>query len=457
MSTQITQPTQLKPSRPTPPPRKSKARTRLLVFALIFLGLGALWFFVIQPRSGQRSQTPQFGRHAFMNSVMPVGIGVAEKGDIPITLEGLGTVTPLATVTVKTQLNGQLTQIVFTEGQLVKKGDFLAQIDPQIYQAQLEQYQGQLVRDQGLLDDARLDLARYKKLASQDSIAFQQVDTQEATVKQDEGNVLVDQAQIQTVKVNLAYCHIVSPVDGIVGIRQVDQGNYVQTSDANGIVVITQMQPMSVIFTVSEDKISKVVKRLRDGATLPVTAYDRTDTTAIASGTLSTTDNQVDTSTGTVKLRAMFPNDKDELFPQQFVNARLLVDTLKATIVVPTAAIQLGAPGSYVYVVNSDSTVSVRVVKTGPSDGQRTAIVSGLESGETVVTDGVDRLFDGARVQLPGKQPLNDPPSKPHQGVGRPNGSGSPREHHHNWNGNGNSSGGPQRKPPGASNSEPGS
>jgi membrane fusion protein, multidrug efflux system len=382
-----------------------------------------------------------------MNSVMPVGIAAAENGDIPITLEGLGTVTPLATVTVKTQLNGLLTQIAFTEGQLVKKGDFLAQIDPQIYQAQLEQYQGQLVRDQGLLDDAKLDLARYKKLASQDSIAFQQVDTQEATVKQDEGNVLVDQAQIQTAKVDLAYCHIVSPVEGIVGIRQVDQGNYVQTSDANGIVVITQMQPMSVIFTVPEDKISKVVKRLRDGATLPVTAYDRTDTNEIASGTLSTTDNQVDTSTGTVKLRAMFPNDKDELFPQQFVNARLLVDTLKDAIVVPTAAIQLGAPGSYVYVVNSDSTVSVRVVKTGPSDGQRTAILSGLESGETVVTDGVDRLFDGAKVQLPGKQSADDASSRPHPSV-RP--SGSPREHRHNWNGNGK--GNEQRKRPADSN-----
>jgi multidrug efflux system membrane fusion protein len=453
MSTQITQPTQLKPSPVSPPPRKSKAPGRLLFFGLILLGLGALWFWVLQPRIGQQPKTPQFGRHAFMNAAMPVGIAVAEKGEIPIILQGLGTVTPLATVTVKTQLNGLLTQIAFTEGQLVKRGDFLAQIDPQIYQAQLQQYQGQFVRDQGLLDDARLDLARYKKLASQDSIAFQQVDTQEATVKQDEGNVLVDQAEIQTAKVNLAYCHIVSPVDGIVGIRQVDQGNYVQTSDANGIVVITQMQPMSVIFTVPEDKISRVVKRLRDGATLPVTAYDRTDTTEIASGTLSTTDNQVDTSTGTVKLRAMFPNDKDELFPQQFVNARLLVDSLKDAIVVPTPAIQLGAPGSYVYVVNSNSTVSVRVVKTGPSDGQRTAILSGLESGETVVTDGVDRLFDGAKVQLPGKQPSNDTPGRPQQGFGRPNGGGSPREHHHNWNGNG----GPQRKPPADSNSGAGS
>jgi membrane fusion protein, multidrug efflux system len=444
MSTQITQPTQLKPSPVSPPPRKPRARGRLLVFGLILLGLGALWLGVIRPRMSQQPQPSQFGRHAFMNSLMPVGTAVAEKGDIPITLEGLGTVTPLATVTVKTQLNGLLTLIAFIEGQLVKKGDFLAQIDPQIYQAQLEQYQGQLVRDQGLLDDARLDLARYKKLASQDSIAFQQVDTQEATVKQDEGNVLVDQAQIQTAKVDLAYCHIVSPVDGLVGIRQVDQGNYVQTSDTNGIVVITQMQPMSIIFTVPEDHISQVLKRLRDGATLPVTAYDRTDTTEIAQGTLATTDNQVDTSTGTVKLRAMFPNDKDELFPQQFVNARLLVDTLKDAVVVPTAAIQLGAPGSYVYVVNSDSTVSVRVVKTGPTDGPRTAIVSGLDLGQTVVTDGVDRLYDGAKVQLPGKPaPGDSAGGRPHPS-GRP--SGSPREHHHNWNGNGN--GGPQRKPP---------
>ena len=444
MSTQITQPTQLKPSPPSPPPRKPKVRARLLVFAVILLGLGALWFWVIRPRLGQQQQPAQFGRHAFMNSVMPVGIAVAEKGDIPIIFEGLGTVTPLATVTVKTQINGQLTQIAFKEGQLVKKGDFLAQIDPRIYQAQLEQYQGQLVRDQALLADAKLDLARYQKLAAQDSIAFQQVDTQQATVKQDEGNVLVDQAQIDTAKVNLVYCHIESPVDGLVGIRQVDEGNYVQTSDTNGIVVITQMQPMSVIFTIPEDKISQVIKRLRSGATLAVTAYDRSDTTEITSGTLATTDNQVDTSTGTVKLRAMFPNDKEELFPQQFVNARLLVDTLKDAIVVPTAAIQLGAPGSYVYVVNPNSTVSIRVVKTGPADAQRTAILSGLELGETVITDGVDRLYDGAKVQLPGKPPLDDPAGRPHQPPDRP--GGSPREHHRNWNGNGGSN--EQRKRP---------
>jgi multidrug efflux system membrane fusion protein len=416
------------------------------VFALILLALAAGWFWVIRPRAGQQQPPAQFSKRAFMNSVMPVGIAVAEKGDVPVMFEGLGTVTPLATVTVKTQINGQLTRIAFKEGQLVKKGDFLAQIDPRIYQAQLEQYQGQLVRDQALLANAKLDLARYQKLAAQDSIAFQQVDTQQATVKQDEGNVLVDQAQVDTAKVNLAYCHIESPVDGIVGIRQVDAGNYVQTGDSNGIVIITQMQPMSVIFTIPEDKISQVTKRLHDGVTLPVTAYDRTNTTQIATGTLATTDNQVDTSTGTVKLRAMFPNDKEELFPQQFVNARLLVDTLKDAVVVPTPAIQLGAPGSYVYVVNSsDSTVSVRVVKTGPSDGQRTAILSGLELGETVVTGGVDRLYDDAKVQLPGKLPVDDAGGRPHEPpFARP--SGSPREHHRNWNGSGNGDGNEQRK-----------
>ena len=340
-----------------------------------------------------------------MSAVMPVGVAVAQKGDLPITLEGLGTVTPLATVTVKTQINGQLTQIAFHEGQRVKTGDFLAQIDPRLYQAQLEQYQGQLVRDQASLADAKLDLARYQKLNSQDSIARQQVDTQAALVQQDEGNVQVDQAQIDTAKVNLAYCHIQSPVDGVVGIRQVDQGNYVTTGDTNGIVIITQMQPMSVIFTLPEDDISQVIKRIQDGVTLTVTAYDRTDTTAIATGTLSTTDNQVDTTTGTVKLRAMFPNDKEELFPQQFVNARLLVDTLDDTVLVPVAAVQHGLPGTYVYVVNPDNTVSVRKIKAGPTDGQNVSIESGISPGEKVVVDGVDRLRDGAKVTIPAENP----------------------------------------------------
>ena len=379
-----------------------------MVFGLILLGLAAVWFYVIKPHMGQEPAAIA-GRRAFMSNVMPVGVAAAQKGDLPITLEGLGTVTPLATVTVKTQINGLLTQIAFQEGQRVKKGDFLAQIDPRIYQAQLEQYQGQLVKDQALLADAKLDLARYQKLNSQDSIARQQVDTQTALVQQDQGAVQIDQAQIDTAKVNLDYCHITSPVDGVVGIRQVDQGNYVQTSDANGIVVITQIQPMSVMFTLPEDDISQVVKRIQDGATLPVTAYDRTDTTQIATGTLATVDNQVDTTTGTVKLRAMFSNDKEELFPQQFVNAHLLVDTLHDAVLVPVAAVQHGTPGTYVYVVNQDDTVSVRKIKAGPTDGQNTSVTAGLNPGEKVVIDGVDRLRDGAKVSIPAENPNPNP------------------------------------------------
>jgi multidrug efflux system membrane fusion protein len=303
-------------------------------------------------------------------------------------------------VTVKTQINGQLTEVAFKEGQLVNKGDFLAQIDPRPYQVALAQAEGQLAKDQALLKNAELDLARYKTLVAQNSIARQTLDTQVSTVQQNRGTVQADQALVDTQKLNLTYCRIVSPVGGRVGLRQVDPGNYVQTSDASGIVVITQLQPISVIFTLPEDDLPAVLRRIHAGAALAVTAFDRTGTTRLDSGSLETVDNQIDTSTGTVKLRAVFNNPEQILFPNQFVNIKLLVDTLHGATTVPSAAIQRGAPGTFVYVVKPDDTVAAQPVSLGPSDNRRVAVTNGLAPGQAVVTDGADRLKDGAKVRL---------------------------------------------------------
>ena len=374
------------------PARRSRLRWLLWVLlVLAIIGVG-VWYY---PKPENQPKTA--GRNQF-GGPTPVGVATVQKGDMPVTLTGLGTVTPLATVTVKTQINGYLVTVAFQEGQMVKKGDFLAQIDPRPYQVALEQAEGQLAKDQALLKNAQLDLQRYNTLVAQNSIATQTRDTQVSLVSQDQAAVKTDQAQVDAQKLNLVYAHIVSPVTGRVGLRQVDAGNYVQTSDPNGIVVVTQLQPISVIFTLPEDNLPAVMKQVHAGAALPVTAYDRTGTTELGKGRLETVDNQIDTTTGTVKLRAIFDNEQEILFPNQFVNVQLLVNTMKGVDIVPTAAIQHGAPGAFVYVVKPDQTAAVQKVKLGPGDGQQIAVLDGLQPGEKVVVDGSDRLREGAKV-----------------------------------------------------------
>ena len=341
------------------------------------------------------------GGRGGMNGPLTVGVASVTTADIPITINALGTVTPLATVTVHPQINGPLVRIAFTEGQTVKRGDLLVQIDPRPYQAAVDQADGQLKRDQALLANAKVDQERYKTLLAQDSISDQTYATQVATVLQDEATVASDRANLEVAKLNLEYCRITSPVAGLVGLRQVDVGNLMQASTTT-IVVVTQMQPMSVLFTVPEDSLSNILQRLRAGQKLTVDAFDRSMTNKIASGVLSNADNEIDPTTGTLKLRALFDNSKFELFPSQFVNVRLLLDTLHNAIVVPGAAMQQGASGSYLYVVNPDSTVSMRTVSAGPSSGDLVSISSGLKVGERVVVDGADQLRDGARVVMPG-------------------------------------------------------
>ncbi|WP_371142226.1 MdtA/MuxA family multidrug efflux RND transporter periplasmic adaptor subunit [Burkholderia cepacia] len=345
------------------------------------------------------------GPAAMANIPQPVQVATATQGEMPIVLSALGTVTPLANVTVKTQLSGYLQSVSFQEGQIVRKGDVLAQIDPRPYQVSLENAEGTHARDSALLATARLDLKRYQTLLSQDSIASQTVDTQASLVKQYEGAVKTDQAAIDSAKLNLTYARITAPVSGRVGLRQVDPGNYVTPGDADGIVVITQLQPMSVIFTTSEDNLPQILKQVNAGQKLSVTAYNRNNTVPLETGSLATLDNQIDTSTGTVKLRANFDNKEGMLFPNQFVNTRLLVDVMRNATIVPTSAVLTGSIGQFVYVVKPDNTVTVRKVTVGPVDGERTSIVSGVSLGERVVTDGSDRLREGAKISIPADKP----------------------------------------------------
>jgi membrane fusion protein, multidrug efflux system len=386
------------PAESPSPEAPARPRRRIVGFViglLVLIGLGYGAYLVLAPGS-QPSRSERAG-----SAPQSVGVATVGTGNIRVIYNGLGTVTPLQTVTVMTQINGQLTEVAFKEGQMVKAGDFLAQIDPRPYQLLEQQYEGQLVHDQGLLDQAKMDLARYQTLVSQNSIARQQAEDQVYLVKQYEGSVQLDQAQIDQEKLNLVYCHIVSPVTGRVGLRLVDPGNYVQTTNTSGIAVLTQLQPISVIFSLPEDNIPDVTAQTNAGTVLTATAYDRANVTELATGKITALDNQIDTTTGMVKFRAEFPNPDNALFPNQFVNVRVLVRTLANVITAPTAAVQRGEPGTYVYLVNPDDTVSVRPVTLGPSDNGMVQIVSGLNSGDRVVIDGTDRLADGARVTIP--------------------------------------------------------
>ncbi len=345
------------------------------------------------------------GERGGQNGPVAVAVARVTPGEIQVRIPALGTVTALANVTVRTQISGTLQKILFTEGQLVHEGQILAQIDPRPYEAALQTAQGNLRRDQALLADARLDLTRYEGLVKEDSIAAQTLDTQRALVDQYLGSVESDKGSVRTAEVNLLYTRIVSPVTGRVGIRQVDQGNYVTSGDTNGIVVVNQLQPISVLFSIPEDNVRPLMKKVTGGAPIQVEAYDRTNASKLAQGSLSTIDNEIDTTTGTVKLRARFDNADGSLFPNQFVNVSLLQDVLQNQLIMPNAAVRRGAPNgavtTFVYLVEADSTVTVRPVTLGVADGERVAVVAGLSAGDTVVTEGGDRLRDGAAVQLP--------------------------------------------------------
>ena len=375
----------------------------MLVLALLVVA-GVVWW----TRQEGGSQSGGAGRNGTPMSIVPETVG---KGDIGINIDALGTVTSLATVTIKSQISGYLMKIDFKEGDDVKKGDLLAEIDPRPYEAALAQAKGNLVRDEALLKGAQVDLARYQGLAAQNAVPRQTLDTQVALVAQDQGTVEADRAAVKSAEVNLQYCRILSPLDGRVGLRQVDQGNYVTPGDANGLVVITQLQPISVLFPVPEDNLQAIAKRVQAGAVLPANAYDRSGVAKIADGTLLASDSQIDPTTGTIKLRAQYPNETKLLYPNQFVNVRLLLDTHKNVTTMPTAGVQRGVPGTFVYLVNADNTVSVRKVVLGVTDGDRVEVISGLVPGDRVVIDGADKLRDGAKINLRAEGPAGAPPA----------------------------------------------
>jgi membrane fusion protein, multidrug efflux system len=368
---------------------RSHHRARLILAAVAVILIVLVLVHLFEHKPAAHGPAPQ-----------SVKVAQATHGDMPETLSELGTVTPTATVTVLPQLSGYLTEVGYKEGQDVAKGQFLAQIDPRPYEIDLQQAQAALLKDRAALDQSNSDLLRFQQLRAQKAIAEQTVTDQEFLVKQDEAQVKSDEANIAQYKLDLVYCRITAPVAGRVGLRLIDPGNYVTASSSPGIAVITTLKPTTVEFTVAQNDLGKVIERVNSGAKLPVTAYNSDNTRAIAQGTLYAISNQMATSTGTVTLRASFANDDEALFPNEFVNIKLLVDTLSQAVLVPTPAVLSGAPGDYVYIANANNTVSVHKVTLGPSDGTHTAIMSGLNAGDSVVIDGTDRLTDGAKISI---------------------------------------------------------
>ncbi|NVN99651.1 MAG: MdtA/MuxA family multidrug efflux RND transporter periplasmic adaptor subunit [Geobacteraceae bacterium] len=392
---------------------------------LSVIAVAALIYWKKQPATSPADKTGKKGA----NLPTPVFVTPVRKGEMNIYLTGLGTVTPLNNVTVRSRVDGQLMEVHFREGQNVAKGTLLATIDPRPFQVLLTQAEGQMARDREQLNNARMDLERYRTLWKQDSIPHQQLDTQEALVRQFEGAVKIDQGQIDSARLQLTYSRITAPISGRVGLRLVDPGNMVHATDAGGLLTITQIQPIAVIFPLPEDSLQKVLAKMRGGR-LNVEAFDREMKQNLATGELASIDNQIDPTTGTVKLKASFANRGSELFPNQFVNARLLLDMKKDALIVPSAAVQKSPQGAYAFVLLADKTVAMRQLKTGASQGGETLIVEGLEVGEQVVVDGAERLRDGSKVEVKDREqggkgagrPGGGKDGKPAGGQGKPNG-----------------------------------
>ncbi|KTS31887.1 MdtA/MuxA family multidrug efflux RND transporter periplasmic adaptor subunit [Pantoea sp. B270] len=376
----------------------------LLVLLVLLIAAGVIWRVAGGKRGAAPGDLPPGGHRGAAQMSGPATLvhsGVAATADVPVYLNALGTVIPNASVTVTSRVAGQLQQVFFTEGQKVSAGQLLAQIDPRSYQATLAQYQGDLSQNQALLHSAQLTLARYKKLAAQDSLSRQDLDSQIATVGQYQGAVAADQAQIASAKLDIEYARITSPISGRVGLRLVDPGNMVQTSDTTGIVVVTQMQPAAVTFSVPQSYIAQLTRALRNGQSLPATAFDQDNSSVLAQGEVKYISNQIDTSTGTIELKASFPNQDEALFANQFVNLRLQTGTLKNATVIPAQALQLSSDGSFVFIINKDNSVTRKAVTTGPALGEdRQAILQGVAPGDRLVTEGIDRLTNGSKVQL---------------------------------------------------------